>query len=92
MAIQRSTDNTQSNDSPENQKEFYILKIMEEVFGYTATHSIISHVSRTTMKSKAEIFSDFDTFTRILKDVYAEEVVEKEILARLSTFGLSQKI
>ena len=44
------------------------------------------------MKSRAEIFSDYDTFSNIMKQVYTEEVAEKEILDRLSTFGMKQKI
>ena len=65
---------------------------MEEEFGYTAAHSIISHVARTTLKSRSEILSNYDTFSNILKQVYTEEVAEKEILDRLSSFGLSKKI
>ena len=80
------------NDNSKNKKQNFILKAMEEEFGYTATHSIISHVARTTMKSKAEIFSDYDTFASLLKQVYTEEVAEKEILDRLFNFGLRQKI
>ncbi len=92
MAIQWITKNSQSNDNSKNSEKSFILKAMEEEFGYTAAHCIISHVARTTMKSKAEIFADYDTFSRILKQVYTEEVAQKEILDRLSTFGLSQKI
>lgn len=92
MAIQRITNNSQSNDNSKNLEKSFILKVMEEEFGYTAAHSIISHVARTTMKSKAEIFADYDTFASILKQVYTEKVAEKEILERLSSFGLSQKV
>ncbi len=92
MAIQRTTDNTQSKDNSRNPKESFILKVMEEEFGYTAAQSIISYVVRTTMKSKSEILSDYETFSKYLKEVYTEEVAEKEILDRLSSFGLSQKI
>ena len=92
MAIQRITKNGQSNDNSENSEKSFILKVMEEEFGYTAAHSIISHVARTTMKSRSEILSNYDTFSNILKQVYTEEVAEKEILDRLSSFGLSQKI
>ncbi|MEE9563916.1 MAG: hypothetical protein V3V69_03220 [Nitrosopumilaceae archaeon] len=92
MAIQRITKNGQSNDNSENSEKSFILKVMEEEFGYTAAHSIISHVARTTMKSKSEILSNYDTFSNILKQVYTEEVAEKEILDRLSSFGLSKKI
>ncbi len=65
---------------------------MGEEFGYIATHAILSYVSRTTTKSMAEILSDYDTFSRSLKEVYTGGVAEKEILDRLSSFGLSQKI
>ncbi len=92
MAIQRITNNSQSNLDSINSEKSFILKVMEEEFGYTAAHSILSHVSRTTMKSKSEILSDYDTFSKFLKQVYTEEVAEKEIIDRLSTFGLSQKI
>jgi hypothetical protein len=92
MAVQRISDGSLSNEDSQNTNKNFILKVMEEEFGYTAAHSIVSHISRTTMKSKAEIFADYDTFSNILKQVYTEEVAEKEILDRLSSFGLSQKI
>ncbi len=92
MAIQRITKNSQSNDNSNDSEKSFILKVMEEEFGYTAAHSIISHVARTTMKSRSEILSNYDTFSNILKQVYTEEVAEKEILDRLSSFGLSKKI
>ena len=92
MAIQRISNHNESNEHSQNPRESFILKVMEEEFGYTAAHSILSHVSQTTMKSKSEILSDYDTFSKFLKEVYTEEVAEKEILDRLSTFGLSQKI
>lgn len=92
MAIQRISKGSLSKENSQNPKNNFILKVMEEEFGYTAAHSIISHVVRTTMKSKAEIFVDYDTFSSILKQVYTEEVAEKEILDRLSSFGLKQKI
>ncbi len=92
MAIQRITINSQSNDNSKNSEKSFILKVMEEEFGYTAAHAILSHVSQTTMKSKSEILSDYVTFSKFLKQVYTEEVAEKEILDRLASFGLSQKI
>ncbi len=92
MAIQQISKPNESNDNSKNSEKSFILKVMEEEFGYTATHAILSHVSQTTMKSKSEILSDYVTFSKFLKQVYTEEVAEKEILDRLSTFGLSQKI
>ena len=58
MAIQWITKNTQSNDNSKNSEKSFILKVMEEEFGYTAAHSILSHVSRTTMKSKKKFCID----------------------------------
>ena len=67
-------------------KESHILKAMEAEFGYTAAHSILSHVSKTTLKSKAEILSNFETFSKIMKEVYTEEVAQKQLLDRLPNF------
>ncbi len=89
MAIQRISKPNESNGHSQNSKFSPILKAMGEEFGYMAAHAILSHVSRTTMKSMAEILSsDYDTFSRIFKEVYTEGVAEKEILDRLSSYGL----
>ena len=89
MAIQRVSNHNELNEHSQNPKDSFILKAMEDEFGYIATHAILSYVSRTTMKSRAEILSDHDTFSRILKEVYTETAVEIEILDRL--FGLRLK-
>jgi len=83
MAIQRISKPDESNGHSQNPRDSFILKVMEEEFGYTAAHSILLHVSRTTMKSMEKILSDYDTFSKILKEVYTEGVAEKEILNRL---------
>jgi len=92
MLIQRVSNHNESSEHSQNLKDSFIFKAMEEEFGYVATHAILSHVSQTTMKSMAEILSDYDTFSRILKEVYTEAVAETEILDRLSSFGLREKI
>ncbi len=92
MAIQRISKPNESKEVSQNPKDSFILKVMEEEFGYTAAHSILSHVARTTMKPMEEILSDYDTFSRIVKQVYTEKVAEKEILERLTSFGLREKI
>ncbi len=92
MAIQRVSNHNESNEHSQNPRDSFILKVMEEEFGYIATHAILSYVSRTTTKSMAEILSNYDTFSRILKEVYTGGVAEKEILDRLSSFGLRKKI
>lgn len=92
MAVQSTTNANEAREDFQILKESFILKVMVEEFGYTAAHSILSHVSRTTMKPKSEILSNYETFSRILKEVYTNEVAEKEILDRLSSFGLREKI
>lgn len=92
MAVQSIANENQGKENSQVVKDSFILKVMIEEFGFTATHSILSHVSRTTMKPKSEILSNYDTFSRILKQVYTDEVAEREILDRLSSFGLREKI
>jgi len=92
MSIQRISKPNESNEHSQNLKSNLILKAMGEEFGYMAAYRILSHVSSTTMKSMAEILSDYDTFSRILKQVYTEGVAETEILDRLSSYGLREKI
>jgi len=92
MAIQRVYNHDELNPYAQNPRDGFILKAMEQEFGYVAAHAILWHVSQTTMKSIEEILSDYDTFSRILKQVYTEAVAETEILDRLSSFGLREKI
>ena len=89
MVVQRISKLNESNGHSQNPKFSPILKAMGEEFGYMAAHAILTHVSRTTMKPMTEILSsDYDTFSRIFKGVYTEGVAEKEILGRLSSYGL----
>ena len=92
MAIQRISKPNESNGHSQNPKFSPILKAMGEEFGYMAAHTILSYISHTTMKPMTEILSDYDTFSRILKEAYTEGVAEKEILGRLSSYGLREKI
>ncbi len=89
MAIRRVSNHNELNEHSQNPED--ILEAMEEEFGSTGAHAILSHVSKTAMKSMAEILSDYDTFSRILKKVYTEGVAETEILDKLS-LGLRKKI
>ena len=91
MSIQRVSNHNELNEHSQNPKDSFILKVMEEEFGHIAARAILSHVSQTAMKSIAEILSDYDTFSRILKEVYTEAVAETEILDRISGFGLRKK-
>ena len=92
MSIQRDYNHNELNPFAQNPRDSFIHKAMEKEFGYIAADAILSHISQTTMKSIAEILSDYDTFSRILKGVYTEEVAKKEILDRLSSYELREKI
>ena len=89
MAVQRISKISESSRHSQDPKFSPILKAMGEEFGYMAAHAILTHVSHTTMKPMTEILSsDYATFSRIFKEVYTEGVAEKEILGRLSSYGL----
>ena len=89
MAVQRISKISESSRHSQDPKFSPILKAMVEEFGYMAAHAILTHVSHTTMKPMTEILSsDYATFSRIFKEVYTEGVAEKEILGRLSSYGL----
>ena len=92
MSIQRVSNHNELNEHSQNPKDSFILKVMEEEFGHIAARAILSHVSQTAMKSIAEILSDYDTFSRILKEVYTEAIAKTEILDRLLSYGLIEKI
>ena len=92
MSIQIVSNHNELNERFQNTSDSFILKAMEQEFGYVAAQAILSHVSQTSMKSMAEILSDYDTFSRILKEIYTEGVAETEILDRLSSFGLEKII
>ena len=92
MSIQIVSNHNELNEHSQNLKDNFILKVMKEEFGYVAAHAILWHVSYTSMKPMEEILSDYDTFSRILKEVYTEGVAETEILDRLSSFGLEKII
>ncbi len=80
MAIQTVSNHNELNEHSQNTSDGLILKAMEQEFGYVAAHAILWHVSYTSIKSMAEILSDYDTFSRILKEVYTEAVAKTEIL------------
>jgi len=92
MSIQSVYNHYESSEQSQIPKDSFILSAMKEEFGYVAARAILWHVSYTSMRSIAEILSDYDTFSRILIEVYTGPVAETEILDRLLSYGLSQKI
>ena len=77
------TDNT-SNENLENFRDSLILKNMELVYGVLPANAIIKYVSQHVGKSRSDILSNFETFSRIIKQVYGE-VEGKEFLSKLPT-------
>ena len=59
-----------------------ILEALENEFGFTATQSILTHTCRNTGKSKAELLSNFETFSKAIKQVYGD-AGEKHVLDKL---------
>ncbi len=69
-------DNT-SNENLENFRDSLILKNMELVYGVFPVHLIIKYVSQHVGKSRLDILSNFETFSRIINQVYGEVEGEK---------------
>ena len=79
--IDYKTDNP-SNDILQDFRDSLILKNMEEVFGYVSAHAIIKYVSQHVGKSRLDILSNFETFSKNIKQVYGE-VEGKKFLSKL---------
>jgi len=72
--------------SDENLKDFrdsLIFKNMEFVYGVLPANAIIKYVSQHVGKSRLDILTNFETFSRIIKQVYGE-VEGKKFLSKLS--------
>ena len=92
MAIQRFSNRIESNENYKNEISPFLIAMGEE-FGYVAAHHIFSHISRTLMIPIRDIlFSDYEGFTRILNQVYTEEIAERDILSRLTRFRLKERL
>ena len=59
-----------------------ILEALENEFGFTATQSILTHTCRSLGKSKAELLSNYEIFSRAIKQVYGD-AGEKLVLDKL---------
>ncbi len=74
-------DNT-TNENLDDFSDSLILKNMEHVYGVLPANAIIKYVSQHVGKSRSDILSNFETFSRIIKQVYGE-VEGKKFLSRL---------
>jgi len=59
-----------------------ILKNIELVYGVTPANAIIKYVSQHVGKSRLDLLSNFETFSRSIKQVYGE-VEGKKFLSKL---------
>jgi len=81
--VENKIDNT-TNENLEDFSDSLILKNMELVYGVLPANAIIKYVSQHAGKSRSDILSNFETFSRIIKQVYGE-VEGKEFLSKLPT-------
>jgi len=75
------TDNT-TNENLENFSDSLILKNMEQVYGVIPANAIIKYVSQRVGKSRLDILSNFETFSKNIIQVYGE-VEGKKFLSKL---------
>jgi len=71
-----------SNEILQNFSDSLILKNIELVYGVIPANAIIKYVSQQVGRSRLDILSDFETFSRIIKQVYGE-VEGKKFLYKL---------
>ena len=71
-----------SNEILEDYRDSVILKNMSLVYGGVASRAIINRVSRKVCKSRAEILSNYDTFSQTIIQVYGK-VEGRKFLAKL---------
>ena len=79
--IEYKTDNP-SNEILQDYRDSLILKNMELVYGVIPANAIIKYVSQHVGKSRLDILSNFETFSKNIKQVYGE-VEGKKFLSKL---------
>ena len=55
-----------------NYQQGFLFQAMVRLIGYTATQSVISYVCVSTGTPKSEFFSNYETFSALLTQVYGE--------------------
>ncbi len=70
------TDNT-SNEILQDFRDSLILKNMEQVYGIIPANAIIKYVSQHVGKSRLDILSNFETFSKNIIQVYGEDEGKK---------------
>jgi len=75
------TDNT-TNEILKDFRDSLIFKNMEIIYGVIPANAIIKYVSLNVGKSRLDILSNFETFSKNIKQVYGE-VEGKKFLSKL---------
>ncbi len=70
------TDNT-SNEILQDFRDSLILKNMEQVYGVIPANAIIKYVSQHVGKSRLDILSNFETFSKNIIQVYGDDEGKK---------------
>jgi len=68
----------------EDYKESFILRSLARELGCTATQSVIAYVCVITGTSKLELLSSYETFSKLIKQVYGD-AGQKYVLDKLVT-------
>ena len=71
MSLKIARPNTPQTNNLDYQHSF-LFRAMIRLIGYTATQSVISYVCVSTGTPKSELFSNYDTFSALLTQVYGE--------------------
>ncbi len=71
-----------SNEILQDFRDSLILKNMELVYGVIPANAIIKYVSQHVGKSRLDLLSNFETFSKSIKEVYGE-VEGKKFLSKL---------
>ena len=67
-------------------KKSFILKALARELGFTAAQSVISYVCVTTGTPKSELLSNYETFSKLIIQVYGN-AGQKHVLDKLLDTG-----
>lgn len=63
----------------QNYQQSFLFKSLVRILGFTAAQSVITYICVTTGTPKSEFFSSYDTFSKLIKQVY-DDAGQKHIL------------
>jgi len=61
-----------SQKNYENYQQSFLFKSLARILGFTAAQSVISYVCVTTGTPVSEFFSNYETFSKLLTQVYGD--------------------